>query len=242
VQVLHASELRLRLKAFLQHFQQCGASSNNISSSSSGGGGGGSLDDDGSGVTSAADEAIQTAFVNAVASVLAEQDASLASGQVNKLQQRQRGCPVSLLQLLAVHRGMAGQLERLAELCSCTVHEYVNTQTMYLTGNVKAACGNAFLPPPHTSSSSSMNWHLLRQAHNPQQARALAAGLQAAAEAAYNYAVPWPEQGCGAAAVQLAWAPSTWQLRQGLTGGHVLLERLYAGAVWLGAWLRLSSN
>lgn len=216
VQVLHASELRLRLKAFLQHFQHHGSSS--------------SLTDHASGVTNAAEEAIQTALVNAVASVLAEQDASLASGQVSKLQQHQRGCPVSLLQLLAVHRGMAAQLQQLAELCWCTVHEYVDTG-MFLTGNLKAACEDAALPPPGTSSSSSMNWHMLQQASTPQQAKALVAGLQHAAANAYTYAVPWPDQGAAAAAVQLAWAPSTWQLQQGLTGGHVLLEHLYAGAV-----------
>jgi hypothetical protein len=219
--VLHTAELRLRLKAFLQHFQlvtACSSSSGSRSAASS------------SSVDTA--EAILTAFVNAVAAVLAEQDASLAAGQLRRLRQlQQQGRQVSLLQLLVVQREMTAQLQQLAELCWCTVQEYVD-QKMFLKANPASACSTSTslsALPASTQTSSSMNWHVLRHVHGGEQAWAAVAALQGAAAAAYEGALPWPGQGEAAAAAGLAWAPSSWQLRQGIEGGHALLERLCAG-------------
>jgi hypothetical protein len=224
VRVLHTAELRLRLKAFLQHFQHATASS---SSSSTTGSSSNSSSED-----SAAAEAILTAFVNAVAAVLAGQDASLAAGQFRRLRQlQQHGRKVSLLQLLVVQREMTAQLQQLAELCWCTVQEYVD-QKMFLKANSSAACSTSMslsALPASTQTSSSMNWHVLRHEQGEEQAWAAVAALQGAAAAAYEGALPWPGQGEAAGAAGLAWAPSSWQLRHGIGGGYALLERLCAG-------------
>jgi hypothetical protein len=233
VQVLHTAELRLRIQAFLQHFQKCSSSSSAhsmaLSNSSDGGcSSGGSRDGDNT--ASRADaEAIQMAFVNGVISVLAELDSSLATGQANKLrQQQQQGRPVSMLQLLRVQRDLAQQLHLLADVCWCTVEQY-GSKGMYLKGTVASCVGKCFALPARPGSSSAMMWQLLQQVQGAQQARKVTAALQEAAAEAYAEALPWPGEREAALALQLGWAPSTWQLQNGIDGGYQLLERLHAG-------------
>jgi hypothetical protein len=211
VQVLHTAELRLRLTAFLQHFQHPSSS-------------------DGSSSTDA-EQAIQVAFVNGVQRLLAELDSTVTTGQVKRLLQRQQqGRAASLLQLLRVQRDLAQELQQLAEVCWCTVQGYVDN-TLFLSKDLQDCFKKGIALPQKPTSSSGMNWHLLQQAHSAQQARVAAAALQGAAAAAYRVALPWPGHSEGCHAAQMGWAPSTWQLRGGIDGGYSLLERLYAGEV-----------
>jgi hypothetical protein len=231
VQVLHTAELRLRIQAFLHHFQQCSSTHSMAMSSSTDGGSSSGPGSDGENTASSADaEAIQMAFVNGVTAVLAELDSSLATGQANKLRQQQRqGPPVSMLQLLRVQRDLAQQLHLLADICWCTVEQYV-TKGMYLKGTVASCVGKRIALPARPGSSSAMLWQVLQQAQGAQQAQKVTAALQEAAAEAYAEALPWPGECEGSLALQLGWAPSTWQLQNGIDGGYQLLERLYAGA------------
>lgn len=226
VQVLHTAELRLRLTAFLQHFQHSSCSSSHATGCSSG--------------SADVEQAVQVAFINGVQRLLAELDSSVTTGQVKRLLQRQQqGRDVSLLQLLRVQRDLARELQQLAEVCWCTVQGYVD-DTLFLSTDFEACfkkegVKSGVALPVKPTSSSSMNWHLLQQAHTAKQARAAVAALQDAAAAAYGAAFPWPGRSEESHAVQLGWAPSTWQLRGGIEGGYLLLERLYAGeAGWQG--------
>jgi len=174
---------------------------------------------------------VQVAFMNAVQVVLAEHDASLATAQQHKLQGARQQQPSTLLQLLTVHRGMLRQLQQLAELCWCTVQEFLD-KNMFLktTSSDEPSNKKKPSPPPGTSSSSALSWHILQQARRDKQdVVAAAAALQGAALVAYEQALPWPGQLEGAAAVHMWWAPSTWQLKHGFLGGHALLEQLYEG-------------
>lgn len=229
VRVLHAAELRLRLKAFVQHFQHsCSldwgmCNTSNTTSSSS-------RDNTNSAEADASSSAaVLIAFVNAVRAVLDEQEAALAAGQQLKLSGgRQQGSP-TLLQLLTSHRGMLRQVQQLAEVCWCTVQEFIDKK-MYVRSCLDTAGPAETVPPPGTASSTAINWHVVTHTRGGRHAlSAAAAGLQGAAAAAYQDAMPWPGAVEAAAAAQLWWAPSTWQMKRGCSGGHDLLERLYAG-------------
>jgi hypothetical protein len=270
VQVLHSAELRLRIKAFMQHFQH--ASFGSSSSSSSSGDASGSkqpgpcslqggcgadgsrsskgTQDHGSPATAVS---VQRAFLDAVAQVLSEHDASLATGQVQKLLQQQRrrgGGTASLLQLLTTQRGMARQLQQLAEVCCCTVQVFMEERP-FLKDSIITAEGVCRLgrwqdvaadsASSSTSTSSTINFHVLQAVRGGQQSRlAAAAGFVSAAADAYKQsALPWPGHAEMAAALQLGWAPSSWQMCRGFEGGNVLLERLYAGEAKTALGLRL---
>lgn len=212
VQILHTAELRLRLQAFLTHFQH---------NSSSGEAAGAAVQTSGA-------LAVQTAFAAAVADVLAEHDASLAMGQVSKLTQpshnkqqqghqqhhttnssnsSNRNNRTTLAQLLAVQHNMARQLQQLAELCWCTVQAYVDLG-MYLKEG-QGATHTALLRPTEgrasniSSSSTMMLWHMLRRrgggsgnsssnSGSKQERAASAAALARAAAEATAQALPWP--------------------------------------------------